>query len=132
VSDIAFRRTFRELENRVIWSFGQLIEQLTTIRSDMARLEHRFKGELSHVQPIYARSARNLLTPYCAIAMCGAFSRSWQLSVCRRPAAMCQRPEQGPCLTAASSSVSRRPASEFVRNEYTSVNGQPWGLWGLL
>jgi pyruvate kinase len=40
---------------------GQLIEELTTIRSDMVRLEHHFKRELSLEQPIYDRSARNLL-----------------------------------------------------------------------
>ena len=40
---------------------GQLIEELTAIRADMVRLEHRFKRELSLEQPLYDRSARNLL-----------------------------------------------------------------------
>ncbi len=46
------------------WDFsllGQLIEELTAIRSDMVRLEHHFSHELSLEQPIYDRSARNLL-----------------------------------------------------------------------
>lgn len=40
---------------------GQLIEELSVIRSDMVRLEHRCKHELSLEQPLYDRSARNLL-----------------------------------------------------------------------
>lgn len=40
---------------------GQLIEELSAIRSDMVRLEHRFKSELGLDQPAYDRSARNLL-----------------------------------------------------------------------
>ena len=40
---------------------GQLIEELDAIRSDMVRIEHRFKPELSLVQPDCDRSARNLL-----------------------------------------------------------------------
>ncbi len=39
----------------------QLIEELTAIRSDMVRIEHHFKRELSLLQPMYDRSARNLL-----------------------------------------------------------------------
>jgi pyruvate kinase len=38
-----------------------LIEELTAIRSDMVRLEHRFQGELGLERQIYHRSARNLL-----------------------------------------------------------------------
>ncbi len=40
---------------------GELIEELTAIRSDMVRLERRFKRELSLEQPLYYRSAKNLL-----------------------------------------------------------------------
>ena len=40
---------------------GQLIEELAAIRSDMVRLEHHFKHELSLEQRAYDRSARNLL-----------------------------------------------------------------------
>jgi pyruvate kinase len=38
-----------------------LIEELTAIRSDMVRLEHRFQRELGLERQIYHRSARNLL-----------------------------------------------------------------------
>ena len=40
---------------------GELIEELGAIRADMVRLEHRFRRELSLDQPLYDRSARNLL-----------------------------------------------------------------------
>ncbi len=40
---------------------GQLIEELTAIRSDMVLLEHHFKRELKLEQPAYDHSARNLL-----------------------------------------------------------------------
>jgi pyruvate kinase len=40
---------------------GQLIDELSVIRSDMVQLEHHFNRELSLEQPLYDRSARNLL-----------------------------------------------------------------------
>jgi pyruvate kinase len=48
-------------DNRDASLLGQLIEELTAIRSDMVRLEHDFKNELAVLQPLYDRSARNLL-----------------------------------------------------------------------
>jgi pyruvate kinase len=58
---VAGARVISQHDNWDASLLGQLIEELTAIRSDMVRLEHHFKHELSLEQSIYHRSARNLL-----------------------------------------------------------------------